>query len=1014
MSLLVAAMLAAVGVALGPASGALAAGPYVVNSTNDEFDNSVGDGVCATSLGECTLRAAIQEANFAGDPDEIQFHIAGSGLRTITVGSNLPTITQVTTIDGWSQGVFDGTPDYKGPPLIAIVPSFAKCCNGLEIQVAPGTIKGIAIGGFNNAINLNGGSGHTVVGSYLGVLPDLAVANGTTLKANDVGILVKGSVNDTIGGTGLGEGNVIAGNAVAGINIPPSGSAFIYGNLIGTDRRGTTGIGNKNGVRMVTSGGLIGDGTATGRNIIAGNTENGLLLSTGSISSLTGNYIGVGPDGSTGIANNVGIKVDTVSAVNIGGTTAGDRNVVSGNTENQISLTGVCGCSVLLTGNYIGPNAAGTAAVANTATGIRITDASDVIIGGVLPGEGNLISGNGQDGISIVGQAAQDIKVGGNWIGLNAAGTAALPNLGNGISLLPGAGGNGPHATEIGDETPGTSNVISGNGRHGIRILKTREDTSIVHNVIGTDPTGSIAIPNGGDGILIEQANRLTIRENTIANNLQAGVVMMPRTIPAVVGNVLFGNSIFSNMGPGIDLTDTVDPNGVGDGTVPGPPGAQGYPEVVAATTSAVGTIIAGTLTSDPNLSYRVEVFGSPSCDPSGKGEGRAFLGGIDVGTNGAGSATFVMTVPSLPIGQVITATATNLDHQTSEFSACKEVTTAAIVVSPTSGLSTTEAGGTATFTVKLSTVPTANVTIGLSSNNPLEGTVSPPSLTFTPANATTAQTVTVTGAADTTADGNQNYSIVTAAATSTDPAYNGLNPADVAVVNLDAGAVPTLSVAPAEVIEGTGAAVAMTFTVTLSPASTQTIVVPWSTQNGTAQAGSDFVETAGSVTFAPGDTSKSISIQVIGDNQVEGNEAFVLQVGPVTNAAIGTRTAIGTIKDDDMPISACSPNRPNIGVNVRRSGTEQMLVTIEAGTGTIQKVSFGTAARPTQNATVSLIGSSNTVTDQSSFAPPAGTTRMTFLIRRTTPGQAVTIPMTVEDGCGPWDTFVGGGNGAF
>jgi len=111
---------------------------------------------------------------------------------------------------------------------------------------------------------------------------------------------------------------------------------------------------------------------------------------------------------------------------------------------------------------------------------------------------------------------------------------------------------------------------------------------------------------------------------------------------------------------------------------------------------------------------------------------------------------------------------------------------TPGIAVNPTSGLTTTEAGGTATFTVALTSQPTANVTIGLSSSDPSEGTVAPASLTFTTGNWNTAQTVTVTGVDDFGVDGNVPYTIVTAAAASADGAYNGTNGPDVSVTNLD------------------------------------------------------------------------------------------------------------------------------------------------------------------------------------------------------------------------------------
>src|SRR5258706_404230 len=156
----------------------------------------------------------------------------------------------------------------------------------------------------------------------------------------------------------------------------------------------------------------------------------------------------------------------------------------------------------------------------------------------------------------------------------------------------------------------------------------------------------------------------------------------------------------------------------------------------------------------------------------------------------------------------IVTAAATSTDGVYNGMNAADvSVTntdndTAGITVIPTSGLATTEGGGTATFTVVLGTQPTANVTIGLSSSDLTEGTVAPASLTFTPRNWNTAQTVTVTGADDFVVDGAVSYTILTSAATSTDASYSGLNAADVAVTNTDndtAGGVdPPLTAPPA------------------------------------------------------------------------------------------------------------------------------------------------------------------------------------------------------------------------
>ena len=149
------------------------------------------------------------------------------------------------------------------------------------------------------------------------------------------------------------------------------------------------------------------------------------------------------------------------------------------------------------------------------------------------------------------------------------------------------------------------------------------------------------------------------------------------------------------------------------------------------------------------------------------------------------------------------------------------------------SGLVTTEGGGTATFTVVLNTQPTASVTIGLSSSDTTEGTVSPASLTFTTANWNSAQTVTVTGVDDAIPDGDQLYSIVTAAASSSDPGYNGLDPADVLVANTDNDA-PGITVNPASGLVTTEGGGTATFTVVLNTQPTANVTIALSSSDTT------------------------------------------------------------------------------------------------------------------------------------------------------------------------------------
>jgi hypothetical protein len=100
--------------------------------------------------------------------------------------------------------------------------------------------------------------------------------------------------------------------------------------------------------------------------------------------------------------------------------------------------------------------------------------------------------------------------------------------------------------------------------------------------------------------------------------------------------------------------------------------------------------------------------------------------------------------------------------------------------------LRTSESGGNTFFRVSLTTQPTANVTCTFSSSDPTEGTVSPTTLTFTPTNYTTPQTVNVQGVDDTIVDGDQLYTVISAPCTSADASYNLINPRDVSVLNRD------------------------------------------------------------------------------------------------------------------------------------------------------------------------------------------------------------------------------------
>ncbi len=145
------------------------------------------------------------------------------------------------------------------------------------------------------------------------------------------------------------------------------------------------------------------------------------------------------------------------------------------------------------------------------------------------------------------------------------------------------------------------------------------------------------------------------------------------------------------------------------------------------------------------------------------------------------------------------------------------------ITVNPTVGLVTSEDGDTATFDISIATAPTAPVTIGLSSNNTAEGIVNPASIVIDQNNFMNAQTVTVTGVDDAAApmvDGPVAYSIVTAAAVSTDRTYGGVNPSDVSVTNNDNDVQPVIATFTAAPASNAANPIAYDGTVTLTWAS--------------------------------------------------------------------------------------------------------------------------------------------------------------------------------------------------
>ena len=219
----------------------------------------------------------------------------------------------------------------------------------------------------------------------------------------------------------------------------------------------------------------------------------------GPANSVQGNLIGLNAAGTAALGNSLqGVAVFGGNATLIGGTTAGAGNVISGNGSDGVQDFS-SPVSLTIQGNLIGLNAAGTAAVGNGIHGVQIIFAgSAVLIGGDTASARNVISGNGDHGVNIHGG---NVTVAGNYIGTDATGTVAVGNKGSGVGLDQGSG------NVIGDTTPGGGNVISGNGFSGIEFYDGSDGNTVVNNLIGTAANGVSPLGNGQHGVFFYGPN---------------------------------------------------------------------------------------------------------------------------------------------------------------------------------------------------------------------------------------------------------------------------------------------------------------------------------------------------------------------------------------------------------------------------------------------------------------------------------------------------------------------------
>jgi CSLREA domain-containing protein len=530
------------------------------------------------------------------------------------------------------------------------------------------------------------------------------------ITPNDGSVSLREAITAINAGNDLGDPDITAQspgtfgvNDTINFNVPGAGVKTIN---VGTDAS-AAGIPLPTIVNPVTINGYSQPGASV--NTMA-NSDNAVILielnGAGAGTAVNGLTLGAGSDGSTikGLAIN---RFQADASLNGG---VGILVQSNGNT---------------IVGNFVGVNPAGTTQMPNGGDGIRIVNASNNLIGTPSAADRNIASGNILDGIHIEGTLttpATGNLIQGNFVGVAADGksavgtrTAPIPNAG----ALGTASGNflfgieisGGNNNTVGGTAAGARNVVGFNG-DGIEIDNGGQGNIIQGNFSGVGADGVTPVKNLMHGIVLRSSNTFNAplgpaqpnepgvsfnriggtaagAGNLVEFNGTGGIAIFGNPVSASgqpnIGNAIEGNSVFENgrNNPtfllGIDLTnqfkfppdDGLTPNdSKGHGAPNDPNNFQNFPVLTAAVPAAGKTDIAGTLTSSPNSTFRIEFFASNPDPAGGIPEGQQFLGFVNVTTDANGNATFNADLNVLVAnGRIVTATATDQIGNTSEFS---------------------------------------------------------------------------------------------------------------------------------------------------------------------------------------------------------------------------------------------------------------------------------------------------------------------------------------------------------
>lgn len=498
---LILALCATLAIAQRPPSARAAASTYVVDNATDA---DLSGAACNSAVADdCSLRQAIKLANADTGTSEIQFDIPAdennqlygynqaTGRWTIEPSSSLPALSAGgTTIRGRNDNAV-------GTPRIVIDGSgLVGGGVGLRLNSSNNVVLNLIIGGFGGTsttgigIRIDGPNtaNNQVYGNYIGNFP-----GGATLPNVYAGVQIDNSAHDNTIGTGSNPGE---------------------------------------------------------RNVIAGNTGDGIRLQNAVNNKIYGNYVGLGLNSnfSTMLLPNSanGIEIIDSSSTQVGGMQSSLRNVISGNTLDGIVLTGDGSTNNSIAGNYIGTNEIGATDQGNSGNGVRIANGASTNSVFGSAGAGTVISGNGGYGVLVTDADTSGNKIYNSYIGVNAGGSTARPNDLGGVFVRDNASRN-----QIG--LPGQGNTIAGNTGYGVAFGRTAVgytaivSNTVAGNLIGLSALGTSVVSNTLGGVLVGNGTNFTTiggatsaAQNVIAGNNGPGV--------AIGGSSVFSNTVAGNI----------------------------------------------------------------------------------------------------------------------------------------------------------------------------------------------------------------------------------------------------------------------------------------------------------------------------------------------------------------------------------------------------------------------------------------------------------------------------------